>query len=148
MGTGLVALLQFIGNNKKAIAVGLAVLALCGYIMFLKGEINDWQTKAITHEGTIKQLNEKLSAKDDAMTVQTGTITTLETAIGKQNTAVNTLAKELQKKNEIIAQLKLEAEKKKQQNEQELRQILNEQRPKDCNSAIDYLIEGRGSLQW
>jgi hypothetical protein len=44
--------------------------------------------------------------------------------------------------------MKEEAERMKQKHERELLAILNEARPKDCQSAIQYLIHGTGELTW
>jgi chromosome segregation ATPase len=138
----------FLWNNKGTIAAVIAVAALLLYIMSLKGDVAEWQTHAIASDGTIKELNAKLSSQENLFKTQNGSLQTLQGSVDKQNATINALNKQLRIKDEVIAQMKHQREQDAEKRRRELEVLLQEQEAKDCPSAIDFLIKGKGDLSW
>lgn len=141
-----------IWKYKGQIATGLAVLALCLYIMTLKSEVSMWQVKATKYEGQVKELTASLEGErqncSTSLQVQQSSIDDLKKTIARQNAAIATLTKQLEIKNAELVALKKQFEEERERLKQELNAILLEPKPVDCGSSIQYLINGKGDLQW
>lgn len=142
----------FLWNNKGAIVSTLAVAALLLYIMSLKGNMHEWKDKATKYEGTIKEMTVTLDKEKTLhtrdLTLQTQSITDLQTSITRQNYQIGNLNKALKVKDEIIAQMKQQRELDLEKQRRELEAIMKDPEAKDCPSTIEYLINSKGDLSW
>lgn len=144
--------IAFLWKHKTTIVLCGAVLALMLYIMNIKDDAAEWKTKATALEGQVTTLQTNLKNEKDnhANNVNNlnGTITNLTNSINSQNTQIDNLNKLLSSKNKELEDLKKGFKEEQEKRRKEFEAMLKEQTPKTCNTAIDYLYQGKGDLKW
>lgn len=139
---------SFLWKHKGTLLSVIAVSALLLYIMSLKDDVNKWKNLATERNGSISELNANLNNQRLLFEEQNASLVTLQKATDEQNEVIQFLNDTLKLKNDEILRMKKQREEEIKKREQELADLMAEQEAKDCPSAINFLIEGKGDLTW
>lgn len=132
----------FVGKHKVKLIACLVVVAaglgLYWYVGSLQSDVAHWKgeyDKKVTELAVSKERYEtNLSTLQKAITLQ-----------NNETERVNGLLKSAEK--QIDAKIKESAATQKRY-EKQIQKILQDKKPKTCQGAIDYLIDGTGDLKW
>jgi septal ring factor EnvC (AmiA/AmiB activator) len=152
LGFGKKAVGTVLSDPYKAIIVVLLVVVACQYFFMYVPE----HTKVLIEETKVANLQTELAKKDTIINnykLQVGqleaNVATLQTAVATQNAAITELGKQkVQLENKLVTA--------KSNNAQLEKQLQNSERvidltpvPKDCQGAMNWLIDqGKGAGTW
>lgn len=124
----------FLKQNWQAVVLVLLISGSYFYVKSLKDEIQD--------------KNDEISDLKTANAFCENSKATLSKALEEQNKEIKKWANVGKKSKEEFDKLKKELEEKRRMAETEVQRILQEEKPKSCQEAINYLINGAGEITW